>query len=144
MKKVLIALFSTLLVSVGIAGCGSNDQQSAEKEVVKVQQPKEDTVKKEEKQAEVTPTGKTVEVTVRAKSFDFDVKEIKAHVGDTVKITLANDDGAHGLGIDAFNVDIKGGETKEFLADKTGSFDFYCSLMCGVGHDKMSGKLIVE
>jgi cytochrome c oxidase subunit 2 len=140
MIKRLIALFSTILIIGVLAACGSSANNATDNGATtndQQQQPNKT-------QTEVTPTGKTVEVTVNAKNFDFDVKEIKAHLGDKVKITLKNDDGAHGFAIDDFGVDIKGGETAEFLVDKKGTFDYYCSLMCGVGHDQMKGKLVVE
>lgn len=141
MKKKLIGILGASFMVLALAACG-NDEGEVK---TSTDAPKtEQATKKEEAKNDVKPTGKTVEVTVNAKSFDFDVKEIKAHVGDTVKITLVNADGAHGFAIDDFGVDIKGGETKEFMVDKKGTFDYYCSLMCGVGHDKMVGKLIVE
>ena len=53
--------------------------------------------------------------------------------GDTVKITLVNSGGSHDLRIDEFNVAtsrIRGGaqETVSFVADKVGSFEYYCSV----------------
>jgi len=138
MNKKILGILGASLLTLSLAACGSEEPKP------KPAEPKTEQTEKPAEQAEVKPTGNVVEVTVNAKSFDFDVKEIKAKVGDTVKITLVNTDGAHALGLDAFGVDIKGGETKEFMVDKKGTFDFYCSLMCGVGHDKMMGKLIVE
>lgn len=32
----------------------------------------------------------------------------------------------------------------EFVADRKGTFDFRCVVLCGTGHPKMKGKLIVE
>lgn len=137
MNKKFLSLIGVGLLSVALAACGAEEKPEPKDE------PKQ-TETAEKPAEEVKPTGNVVEVTVNAKSFDFDVKEIKAKAGDTVKLTLVNADGAHALGIDAFGVDVKGGETKEFVVNKKGTFDFYCSLMCGVGHDKMMGKLIVE
>ena len=34
--------------------------------------------------------------------------------------------------------------TTEFIADKAGTFTFYCSIPCGRGHGSMHGKLIVN
>ncbi|MFH2067925.1 MAG: hypothetical protein ABII89_00455 [Candidatus Omnitrophota bacterium] len=65
-----------------------------------------------------------------------------------VKITLASEDTTHGFMIKEYGINIsaKKGEIKkvEFLADKKGTFVFRCSVFCGVGHSKMTGKLIVE
>jgi cytochrome c oxidase subunit 2 len=142
-KKIIGMLLASSLV-FGLAACGSADKKDeATKTEPKTEQPAQkpadNTAAKD-----VKPTGKTVEVTVTAKSFEFDVKEIKAHLGDKVVVHLVNADGAHGFGLDEFGVDIKGGETASFIVNKKGTFEYYCSLMCGVGHDKMIGKLIVE
>lgn len=88
--------------------------------------------------------GTTQEITVHAKNFEFDKKEIKLHVGDTVKLTLENTDGVHGLEVPDFNVNIKNGETATFTVDKAGTYDFNCSVQCGSGHDNMTGQIIVE
>jgi len=81
---------------------------------------------------------------VNAKNFEFDQKEIKVHKGDSVTITLNNTQGNHGLKIDGYNVEVKGGKSVTFTADQTGEFKYYCSIMCGTGHAEMTGKLIVE
>jgi cytochrome c oxidase subunit 2 len=88
--------------------------------------------------------GQTIEVTVEASNFAFEPAEIKAKVGDTIKLTLKNKSGLHGLAVDGLNVDIKDGETATIVLDKAGTFEYYCSIMCGAGHDNMTGKIIVE
>jgi plastocyanin len=80
--------------------------------------------------------------------YYFKPNVITVKKGDTVKITLTNKEGMHDFVIDEFNVKtkrIKAGETDTvtFVADKTGSFEYYCS----VGTHRamgMKGKLIVE
>lgn len=84
-------------------------------------------------------------ITVKAANFEFDQPEIRVKQGDKVKITLNNAEGFHGLAIPDFNVDIKENNgTAEFVADKAGEHQFLCSIVCGAGHSKMVGKLIVE
>lgn len=91
---------------------------------------------------------KLVEFTVTGKSFSFDIKEMKVKKGDKVKVTFINAEGFHDWKLDEFNVATKQiaagqSETVEFTADKTGTFEYYCS----VGQHRkngMSGKLIVE
>ena len=88
------------------------------------------------------------EFTVDGSNFAFSPKEIKVSKGDTVKITFKDIDGMHNLVIDGYNVKtniIKGGseDTITFVADKTGQFEYYCS----VGNHKesgMTGTFIVE
>lgn len=89
------------------------------------------------------------EFTIETKNYSFTPVEIKVKKGDTVKITLKNTEGFHDLIIDEFKVATKrlksAGEedTVQFVADKTGSFEYYCS----VGNHRtmgMKGTLIVE
>ncbi|MEK7552063.1 MAG: cupredoxin domain-containing protein [Patescibacteria group bacterium] len=96
------------------------------------------------------PTSTIREFTVVGTDFKFLPAEIKVNVGDTVKITLKNPDVMpHDFKIDEFNaatkIITKGGadDTIEFVADKIGTFEYYCSV--GSHRAKgMVGKLIVE
>jgi nitrosocyanin len=93
-------------------------------------------------------TGATKEFTVTASNFAFSPKEIKVRKGDTVKITFKSSGGSHDWKLDEFNVKtavIGSGkeETISFVADKTGTFEYYCS----VGSHRqmgMKGNLVVE
>jgi nitrosocyanin len=86
--------------------------------------------------------------TVAAGSYYFTPSSMKVNKGDTVKITVTNSDGMHDLKLDEFGVAtrvLKSGEsqTVTFVADKSGTFDYYCS----IGDHRlmgMQGKLIVE
>ena len=88
------------------------------------------------------------EFTVTGKNYSFSLSAITVQKGDQVKILFKNEGGFHDLKIDEFNVatkQIKGGETDtiEFTADKSGSFEYYCS----VGSHRamgMKGTLTVE
>ncbi len=85
---------------------------------------------------------------VNGGNFYFVPNEIHVKKGDTVTINFKNDGGFHDFKIDAFNVAtdrIQGGDMKSvtFTADKTGSYEFYCS----VGSHRtmgMKGTLVVE
>lgn len=95
--------------------------------------------------AGVPPTGGEIkEVTINASNFKFEPEEIRAKVGDTLKITLNNTQGVHGVGFSDFGVDIKQGETKEITLDRAGNFEYHCSIQCGAGHDSMTGFIVVE
>ena len=91
---------------------------------------------------------KVVEVTVVGSNMKFDTKEIKVKKGDKVRVTFKNSEGFHDWVLDEFNVatkQISAGqeEVVEFTADKTGTFEYYCS----VGKHRqmgMKGNLIVE
>lgn len=89
---------------------------------------------------------KTVKVT--AKQFTFEPAEIRVKQGTTVTLEIASTDVDHGIALPAFNVNsiLKAGTTTSvtFLADKKGSYPFFCSVFCGSGHGSMRGTLIVE
>ncbi len=73
------------------------------------------------------------EFTIASDHFSFIPNAITVKKGDHVKITFANSVGTHDLKIDEFNVGtplLGSGEkaTIEFVADKTGSFQYYCSV----------------
>lgn len=96
----------------------------------------------------VMEDGEVKTFTLEAGMFYFSLKEIKVNKGDKVKIVLNNVGGMHDWVIDEFNArtpQIKVGETAmiEFTADKTGTFEYYCS----VGNHRqqgMVGKLVVN
>ena len=78
-------------------------------------------------------TGKTDSFTVTGSNYAMTPKTLTAKKGDTVKITFTNAGGMHDFVIDEFNVRtnrIQGGasQTVTFVADKTGSFQYYCSV----------------
>lgn len=151
MNKKILSIGAVALLSLSLAACGDKEKEVQPAEVDHSQHQAEapapekvETPVKEDQVAEVTPTGNVVEVTISAKNFEFDVKEIKANVGDTVKVTLDNATGLHGVAFDGLDQEVQGGETIEFMVTEAGEFSYNCSIPCGVGHDKMSGKLIVS
>ena len=112
----------------------------------------EETANKEESMKDEAMAGEGMgnvkEITVYGSSFKFEPSEIKVKKGDTVKVTFINSGGFHDWVLDEFNVRTKqissgAQETVEFVADKTGSFEYYCS----VGQHRqmgMKGTLVVE
>lgn len=116
------------------------------------QEPTGGTMKKKEDKM-MKPTGammksETKTFDIDASSFKFSVNEIKVKKGDKVKINLSVKDGLHDWVLDEFDAKTERGNTgetvsAEFTADKTGTFEYYCS----VGKHRamgMVGKLIVE
>ena len=87
---------------------------------------------------ETTPSGtvegaSVKEFTVTGSAFKFAPATLSVNKGDTVKITFKNSGGMHDLVIDEFNVATKvlqtgGEETVEFVANKAGTFEYYCSV----------------
>ncbi|HET6143455.1 MAG TPA: cupredoxin domain-containing protein [Candidatus Acidoferrales bacterium] len=106
-------------------------------------------------------------IDVTAKTFEFIPSEIHAKTGEHVQIKLHSADRAHGLQLDLYpegaskdgppglvfdrpqdeaKVEKHKDRTIEFVAAHAGIYDFKCSVQCsmGHGHDRMTGKLIVE
>lgn len=78
----------------------------------------------------------------------FDTEEIRVKKGDRVRVKFETVQGFHDWTIDEFNARTKQlpvgqKDTVEFIADKTGTFQYYCSVP---GHRQagMVGNLIVE
>ncbi|MBI2054096.1 MAG: cupredoxin domain-containing protein [Candidatus Staskawiczbacteria bacterium] len=88
------------------------------------------------------------EFTVTGRNFSFMPSEIRVKQGDIVKITFDNAQGFHDWVVDEFNartsqMQAPAKAEAQFTADKTGVFEFYCS----VGEHRklgMKGSLIVE
>ncbi len=83
--------------------------------------------------ANIVVGSKDKEFTVVGTNFAFAPSIMKVNKGDTVKIIFKNSGGTHDLKIDEFNVatnKIASGasETITFVADKTGTFEYYCSI----------------
>ena len=95
-----------------------------------------------------TQTGTVKEFTVMGQNYSFAPSTITVKKGDTVKIIFKNTGGFHDFKIDEFNAATKrinGGQedTITFVADKAGSFEYYCS----VGSHRqmgMKGTLTVQ
>lgn len=93
-------------------------------------------------------TSEVQNITVEGGSYYFKPNEIRVKKGDKVKITFTNSGSMHNLTLDEFNVNINGvaagqSGTAEFVADKAGTFEYYCS----VGRHRQMGQkgtLIVE
>jgi len=106
-------------------------------------------------------------IEVIAKTFEFTPNEIHVRAGERVQIKLHSADRAHGLKLSVYpegasedgasglvfehpqdeaKVDKHHDRVIEFLAARPGTYDFKCSVQCsmGHGHDRMTGKLIVD
>ena len=99
-------------------------------------------------EASQAPLNNVKEFSMIAKKFEFVPRTITVNKGDTVKLSIKSEDVNHGFAISEFNVkkDIPAGQevSVEFVADKSGSFPFRCSVYCGSGHSDMDGTLVVN
>lgn len=95
-----------------------------------------------------TTSGTVKEFTVEGSAFKFVPATMTVNKGDTVRITFKNTGGFHDFVIDEFDVKTKqigagASETIEFVADQSGTFEYYCS----VGNHRaqgMKGTLTVK
>ncbi len=88
------------------------------------------------------------EFTIWAKQHDYIPAVITVQQGDYVRVNLKTADVSHSWYVDGYDIDIEvsGGETTsvEFIADKTGTFRIWCSVICGAFHPFMTGKFVVQ
>lgn len=96
-----------------------------------------------------TPSTSAVKTfNVSGSNFNFSVTEMRVKKGDRVKVVFKSVDGFHDWIVDEFNAKTSRVQTSqtaevEFVADKIGTFEYYCS----VGSHRasgMKGNLIVE
>ena len=98
--------------------------------------------------ASESSTPEIKEFNVIAKKWDFSPSTITVNEGDTVILNVESIDVTHGFVISEFGVSerLEPGKTTtvEFIADKKGTYTFFCNVYCGRGHSSMRGTLIVE
>ena len=82
------------------------------------------------------------DISIDAVRYKYTPELIEINKGERVRININNIDTLHGIRIPEFNV--KGENSVEFTANKTGEFEFYCTVYCGDQHKEMKGKIIVK
>jgi len=96
--------------------------------------------------------GNTVHVYMTAVRSHFNPEHIEVNQGDEVVIHITNveqaRDATHGFAINKYNVNVslEPGETQtiRFIADRAGTFPFYCTEFCSALHLEMEGYLLVR
>lgn len=92
------------------------------------------------------------EITVKARTAEsggWSPSSITVKAGQKVRLRITSEDVVHGIGIPELGIqenNIYPGKwvTVEFVASKSGTFPFYCTVLCSPKHGLMQGKLIVE
>lgn len=125
-KKRMLAACLLAAGVLALAGCGGAKEKAAESA------------------APSAGAGKTIEIKIKARNWEFDQKEIRVKKGETITISLTNEQGMHNILIKGYEKEIDAGKPVTFVADQAGEFEFICNIMCGTGHKDMVGKLIVE
>jgi len=96
--------------------------------------------------------GSVVDVYMTAVRSHFTPEHVKVKEGDTIRWHITNieraQDATHGFSIPLWNINLslEPGETQtiEFVADRPGTYSFYCSEFCSALHLEMTGYLLVE
>lgn len=129
MKRWLLAtvFFSIMLVLAACGGSGEDDS---------VKQP-EETGSSEEAAANNN-------VEIIATNWDFDQEKYTVNAGEEVTITLSNEEGMHGIGIDGLDVTISGDGKATFTPEEPGEYTIRCNIPCGQGHASMTSTLVVK
>ncbi len=129
-KNILLFFFLGSLIV--IAGCSSN----ANFETNKVKN-------------NSTSNFNTKIINIEAFQFGFKPNIIKVNYGDKIILNAKSLDVPHGIAIEGYpnvNLYLDGinGDSVTFIANKKGTFTFYCSVPCGEGHGNMIGTFIVK
>lgn len=89
-----------------------------------------------------------VEVEMTTEQWEFGPPVLRVRQGDTVVLRIESLDVVHGFGLPEFRVDqpTPPGRvtTIRFVADKPGTYTYFCTVFCGTGHPDHRGTLIVE
>ena len=96
------------------------------------------------------PYKDTVEIFMDVYQWRFSYCSISVYEGQTVMITLKSLDVPHGFAIDGYpeigdkHISPDAETVVKFIANKEGTFTYYCTVFCGEGHALHRGKLIVQ
>jgi heme/copper-type cytochrome/quinol oxidase subunit 2 len=114
-------------------------------------------------QEKAASTPRAIEMT--AGNYEFTPSEVHVKVGETVRLSMVATDKEHGVrikpvaegsapgapaGLDIATIEncvkFKKHETGviEFTARTPGTYEFECCKLCGMGHGKMKGQIIVD
>lgn len=95
-----------------------------------------------------TPMQGVHEIQVTLRKYEFSPGSLRVKRGERVRLIMVAVDHDHGFKLDEFDINqkvLKGTPAMvEFTADKSGTFRFRCSNVCGLGHRGMKGTLVVE
>ena len=104
-------------------------------------------------------------IEISAKKYEFTPNEIHVKKGEKVELKVHSEDETHGVKFDLFPAgskdksarglefdqpDQNGKVTKgvdqvlDFTAQTPGTYDFKCAKICGMGHGRMKGALVVD
>jgi len=79
----------------------------------------------------------------------WSAKEIHVRQGETVRLRLTSEDVTHGflipdLGVESAPIVPGTYQTVSFVAERPGTYLYYCNVLCSHRHGAMIGRLVVE
>jgi cytochrome c oxidase subunit 2 len=87
-------------------------------------------------------------IQIHAKRYQFEPSVVTLKRGETVKLLLTSEDRTHGFMVKPLGVDtdIEPGKTTEITIrpEKAGTYTTICDHYCGLGHNGMKMKIVVE
>ena len=102
---------------------------------------------------------------VSAKKYEFTPSQIHVKQGTRVELKVHSEDETHGIKLNVHaegtkdkgkpgllfdhpdengKVTAGGDQVLDFVAQEPGTYDFKCAKVCGLGHGRMKGTLVVE
>ena len=146
MKKILLAVLG--IAVVGAVVYAMRPKTLNHEQEMTMPAPTSPSPQPEPAPSPTPPAAQTKTFNITGKNFSFSVNEIRVKKGGKVKINFTSTDGLHDWVVDEFaarttRVNTGDSASVEFIADKTGTFEYYCSVSI---HRQagMKGKLIVE
>lgn len=128
-KKILMSmLLGLILVLTACGGSGDTGSDAGSEETTE----------------ENSSDGSGDSLDISATNFEFDQSEYTVESGEEVTMNLTNEEGAHGIAIDEFDVSMDTEGSTTFTPDEPGEYTIQCSVPCGEGHNDMESTLIVE
>lgn len=128
MKITTLHVICISLLAIALSGCGLKAMSGS---------------------AVIPPDAPVKDVHINAFNFGFTQDPVTIHKGDHVHLVVSSSEGTHGLMIPDLGIatdEVSPGQEQvvDFVADKAGTFDYFCDVPCGSGHRSMRGQLVVE
>src|SRR5690606_19635440 len=95
-------------------------------------------------QSEVVEPPAENELRFVAVNWAFDQEEYRVKQGETMILSLHNQQGRHGIEIEGLGIELYEGEPVEYTFEEPGTYRVICNILCGPGHEDMVATLIVE
>ena len=82
------------------------------------------------------------------KKWEITPSRVQVPQGARVELVVATADIEHGLGVPELGINepVQPGKPAviRFLAETPGVYPMRCSILCGRGHDQMTGEIVIE